>query len=144
MRRFHASREASPFSSIPIILLSARAGEDSRVEGLKEGVDDYLVKPFAARELLARIASQLSLANLRRETQAAVAESEHRFRVALGASTVGFTILQSVRDEQGAITDFEWRYANAAAERIIGSPAIRLLGKRVTEVLPDNWSASPG
>ncbi len=56
---------------------------------------------------------------------------------------MGFTVLQSVRDEQGVITDFEWKYANAAAERIIGSPANRLVGRRVTQVLPDNWSASP-
>jgi signal transduction histidine kinase len=42
--------------SLPVILLSARAGEESRVEGLGTGADDYLVKPFSARELLARVA----------------------------------------------------------------------------------------
>ena len=42
--------------NIPVILLSARAGEESRVEGLEAGADDYLVKPFSARELLARVA----------------------------------------------------------------------------------------
>jgi PAS domain S-box-containing protein len=129
--------------SIPIILLSARAGEDSHIEGLREGADDYLVKPFTARELLARISSQLSLAQLRRQTQAAVTESEHRFRVALGASAVGFTVLEAVRNESNVIVDFEWRYANRAAELIIGSPATELIGKRVAQVLPDNWSASP-
>jgi len=36
-----------------VILLSARAGEESRLEGLQAGADDYLVKPFPARELLA-------------------------------------------------------------------------------------------
>ena len=40
---------------IPIILLSARAGEESRIEGLEFGADDYLVKPFSGRELLARV-----------------------------------------------------------------------------------------
>ena len=43
---------------MPVILLSARAGEEARVEGLEAGADDYLVKPFAARELLARVARQ--------------------------------------------------------------------------------------
>ena len=53
--------------SIPVILLSARAGEESRIEGLEAGADDYLVKPFSARELLARVESNLKLALLRRE-----------------------------------------------------------------------------
>jgi len=54
--------------TLPAILLSARAGEESRIEGLAAGADDYLIKPFSARELLARIGSQLELARLRKET----------------------------------------------------------------------------
>ncbi|WP_138502133.1 ATP-binding protein [Nostoc sp. PA-18-2419] len=53
--------------TIPIILLSARAGEESRVEGLETGADDYLIKPFSARELLARVNANLQLAQMRRE-----------------------------------------------------------------------------
>jgi signal transduction histidine kinase len=53
--------------TIPVILLSARAGEESTVEGFEAGADDYLVKPFAARELLARVRTHLQLARLRRE-----------------------------------------------------------------------------
>ncbi|WP_052055340.1 ATP-binding protein [Myxosarcina sp. GI1] len=52
---------------IPIILLSARAGEESRVEGLAAGADDYLIKPFSPRELLARVNSHLNLVQMRRE-----------------------------------------------------------------------------
>jgi PAS domain S-box-containing protein len=52
---------------IPIIMLSARAGEEARVEGLEAGADDYLVKPFNARELLARVRVNLELADLRKE-----------------------------------------------------------------------------
>lgn len=51
--------------AIPVILLSARAGEESRVDGLNQGADDYLIKPFSARELLAKIGAQL--ARVRRE-----------------------------------------------------------------------------
>ena len=47
--------------SIPVILLSARAGEEARIEGLDAGADEYLVKPFSARELLACVGSQLGL-----------------------------------------------------------------------------------
>jgi signal transduction histidine kinase len=53
--------------TVPVILLSARAGEEAAVEGLDAGADDYLVKPFASRELLARVRTHLSLASLRRE-----------------------------------------------------------------------------
>jgi signal transduction histidine kinase len=53
--------------TLPVILLSARAGQDSAVEGLVAGADDYLVKPFSAQELLARVQTHLELARLRRE-----------------------------------------------------------------------------
>ncbi|HVH40999.1 MAG TPA: response regulator, partial [Labilithrix sp.] len=53
-------------ASIPVILLSARAGEESAIEGLDAGSDDYLVKPFSARELLARVRTHVELARARR------------------------------------------------------------------------------
>ncbi len=52
---------------VPILLLSARAGEESRVEGLDAGADDYLLKPFSARELLARVRANLEMARVRQE-----------------------------------------------------------------------------
>ncbi len=51
---------------IPIILLSARAGEESRIEGVATGADDYLTKPFSSRELVARVSAHLRLAAERR------------------------------------------------------------------------------
>jgi signal transduction histidine kinase len=53
--------------AVPVLLLSARAGEESAVEGLDAGADDYLAKPFSARELMARVRTHLELARLRRE-----------------------------------------------------------------------------
>jgi signal transduction histidine kinase len=53
--------------NLPVILLSARAGEEAAVQGTDSGSDDYLVKPFSARELLSRVATHLELARLRRE-----------------------------------------------------------------------------
>src|SRR5262249_51520341 len=61
-------------AAIPIILLSARAGEEARAEGLEACADDYLVKPFAARELIARVNAHLTLARIRRETERALAD----------------------------------------------------------------------
>lgn len=62
-----AVRSDESLKGTPIILISARAGEESRIEGLEAGADDYLVKPFSARELTARVASQLAMARVRRE-----------------------------------------------------------------------------
>ena len=64
-----ALRADESTAKTPVILLSARAGEESRVEGIEAGADDYLIKPFAARELLARVESHLKLARLRREEE---------------------------------------------------------------------------
>lgn len=65
---------------VPVILLSARAGEEARVDGLGSGADDYLVKPFSARELVARVGALLELTALRRR-------SEERFRALVSASS---------------------------------------------------------
>ncbi|WP_437727500.1 ATP-binding protein [Sorangium sp. So ce861] len=62
-------------SMIPVMLVSARAGEDAVVEGLDTGADDYLVKPFSARELLARVRTQIEMARMRRRA-AEAAERE--------------------------------------------------------------------
>ena len=63
-------RDDASLRDIPVILISARAGEESRIEGLAAGADDYIVKPFYARELLTRVGSLLELAHLRREGEA--------------------------------------------------------------------------
>ena len=57
-------------AAIPVILLSARAGEEATGEGLAAGADDYLVKPFSSADLLARIRSNLTLARLRTQESA--------------------------------------------------------------------------
>ncbi|RUR84200.1 hypothetical protein PCC6912_17940 [Chlorogloeopsis fritschii PCC 6912] len=247
---------------IPIILLSARAGEEARIEGLETGADDYLTKPFSARELLARVEANLKLAQLRREAmqreqalrieaesakqtvetilssindgfyvldrnwcytyvndrycemsgmerekllgqgiwdlfadaidtdiyvqfhramreqtplqfeylyatwnrwyehrvypsshgltiviaeitdrkrvEAALRRSEERFRISQELSLDAFTILDSVRDETGAIVDFEWTYVNPKAAEILQHPADELVGQRLLKVLPGN------
>jgi signal transduction histidine kinase len=73
LRQLRAEPETE---SIPVIMVSARAGEDEVVEGMKHGADDYLVKPFNSRELLARVQSHIELARMRQEA----AERERRLR----------------------------------------------------------------
>ncbi len=90
--------------AVPVLLLSARAGQEASIEGLAAGADDYLVKPFAAAELLARVRANIELARLR---------SHHaRWRTALVDS------LQEaffVCDEQGAVIEM-----NTAFTEILG------------------------
>jgi len=104
---------------IPVILLSARAGEESRVEGMEAGADDYLIKPFSAKELVARIGSHLQLARQRRE-------SREQIRNILDSITDGFVSL-----------DRDWRYVyiNAQAERMGVRP--ENLGKTLWESFPE-------
>jgi len=74
---------------IPVILQSARAGEEDRVEGMAEGADDYLTKPFSARELIARVESLASLSRLRREAAEADRRGADRLRRMINVDGVG-------------------------------------------------------
>ena len=60
-----ALREEQSTAQIPIMLLSARAGEEASAEGLRAGADDYIIKPFSGRELIARVEARLAQARLR-------------------------------------------------------------------------------
>jgi signal transduction histidine kinase len=70
-------RKDARTQTIPVILLSARAGEESAVEGLNAGADDYLAKPFSARELLARVRTHLELARVRKEWAMELEQANH-------------------------------------------------------------------
>jgi DNA-binding response OmpR family regulator len=72
---------------MPFILLSARAGDEARVEGLAAGADDYLAKPFSAKELIARVHAHIDIARMRsvlerrvKERTKELFESEARYR----------------------------------------------------------------
>jgi signal transduction histidine kinase len=108
---------------VPVIFLSARAGEEARVEGLSAGADDYLVKPFSARELLARIGIHLELLRLRREAE----RSRARLFAQLMQAPVPVCVLV------GPALVYE--LANPQYERMIGRAGI--LGKPIREVFPE-------
>jgi len=98
-------------AAIPVIVLSARAGEEAKLEGIAAGADDYLIKPFSARELLARVDTHIKLAEVRRRAAAEVSESEYRFRRLFEANSFGVAFC----DFHGRVLD-----ANDAYLRIVG------------------------
>jgi signal transduction histidine kinase len=67
----HALRRDPLTRDVPVVVLSARAGEEASVEGLEAGANDYLIKPFGAAELVARVKTQLEAARARAEARAA-------------------------------------------------------------------------
>jgi PAS domain S-box-containing protein len=129
-----AIRDNPQTSTLPVILLSARAGQEARIEGLDAGATDYLEKPFTARELLARVGAHLEMTRLRQES----AEREAQFRAEAEASRDRtISVLESITD--GFFTlDREWRftYVNAAAEEMMGSSRAELLGQSHWELYP--------
>ena len=106
------ARRPAHATSVPVILLSARAGEEARIEGVQAGADDYLVKPFAAKELLARIEGRLDLSRLRARAR----EQEVQARRAAEAAT-------RARDEFLSIASHELRNPVAGHQGHGAAPA---------------------
>ena len=85
--------------TIPVILLSARAGEESRVDGLGAGADDYLIKPFTARELLARVAAHLAMRKRRMEAEEGLKESQATLQSFYDSSSFLMGVVELEGDE---------------------------------------------
>jgi CheY-like chemotaxis protein len=75
-----ALRAEQRTTRVPVILLSARAGEEAKLEGLATGADDYLIKPFSSRELIAKVAGAIRLEKTRREAARILEEENLRMR----------------------------------------------------------------
>jgi PAS domain S-box-containing protein len=119
---------ANPLTAtIPVIMLSARAGEEARAEGMEAGADDYLVKPFTVRELMARVGSHITLHQLR--TQLTAREHEQRLK-AEAAEKRYRMILESI-SEGFLFVDNDWviQYVNDQAAAVAGRESRDLLGK---------------
>src|SRR5579862_541646 len=116
-------REDPATRSIPVVILSARAGEESRVEGLEAGADDYIVKPFTARELVARIAARLDLHRL-----GTLLEKERSAIDSLFQQTpVPIAVLTG--------PDVVYSVANKAYCEVVGNRNV--VGKPILEALPE-------
>jgi PAS domain S-box-containing protein len=123
-------RTQEAFNNIPVILLSARSGEESRIEGLDAGADDYLVKPFSARELMARVRSHLATAQIRGEAT----EVERKLRLdaemfaAIVASSEDAIVSKTL---DGIITSW-----NTGAEKLFGYTAEEAVGQPISMIIP--------
>ena len=115
-----ALREDERTREVPVILLSARAGEESRVEGLESGADDYLTKPFSAREVRARVGSHLRLQSIRRETQAALRASEAKFSTAFGRSPLALVITSLDDGKMIEVNEGFVRLSGYSREEVLG------------------------
>ncbi len=122
-----ALRDDPRTASLPVIMLSARAGEEARVEGLEAGADDYLIKPFSARELMARVSGTLALSRARRDAMRREEELKAETTNVLESITEGFIALDR---------EFRFTYVNAEAEKIYGMRREDLYGKTQWEVFP--------
>ena len=108
---------------VPLILLSARAGEEARIEGLEAGACDYLVKPFSARELRARVEAQILRAVVRANQEAHAQRLAEIFRQA----PVAIAILRG--------PDHTYEFANEPYLELVAHRPI--LGKPLLDALPE-------
>ncbi len=120
----------------PVILLSARAGEESRIKGLQAGADDYLIKPFTARELVARVGTHLKMARIRTESsnverrlRTEIELERNRLRDSFAQAPAAIALLSG--------PDHRFAFLNAEYSRVTGRAREQLLGKTVREVFPE-------
>jgi PAS domain S-box-containing protein len=136
-----AIRDDPDLNDLPVIMLSARAGEEASIEGRSAGADDYLVKPFSARELIARVHTALTMARLRREHT----ESLQRLNEVLAERVVQRTVerdrIWHFSNELMAVagTDGYLKEVNPAWSRVLGYDEAVLLSRPVLEFIhPDD------
>lgn len=119
---------------LPTIMLSARAGEESRIEGLDAGADDYLIKPFTARELIARVEGQLKMARLRKgatEQEAALSREIQQTR------QFAWEVLEHIPDSFATLDrEFRITYMNPAAVNVTAMLGKSHLGESLFELYP--------
>ena len=120
-------REDAALQSLPIMLLSARAGDEATESGLASGADDYLVKPFSARELVARVATQMALGQARNSER----DTKERLQAIFRQAPVAVSVVRGA--------EFVFELANSRYETLVGRRDIvgRAIREIFSELAPD-------
>ncbi|MBP1204745.1 signal transduction histidine kinase [Duganella sp. 1411] len=118
-----ALRDDPATRDIPVMLLSARAGEEARLEGLRAGADDYLVKPFSSRELSARI----EVLRLRRQNRMVEVAVARRTQSIFSQAPVAIAILRG--------PELVFEQANASYQEMSGPRA--MVGVPLRQAFPE-------
>ena len=131
-----AIRKDPDLRDLPVIMLSARAGEEARIEGLDAGADYYLTKPFSARELVAQVNANLTLARVRSEAARDLRASEEalrrrttQFETLLNEAPLGVYLVDA---------DFKIQAVNPTALPVFGDIP-DLVGRDFGEVIHILW-----
>lgn len=125
MDGFETLRQLRAFSSVPVIILSARGTNEDRVKGLRMGADDYLAKPFSPDELIARIEAV-------KRRLAPSDKNKSYDEVAIGNVTIDFNKrLVAVNGEEATLTRIEWLLLSELARN---SGKLMLYGDLLTRV----------
>ena len=116
-------------ADLPVVLLSARAGEESRVDGLAAGADDYIAKPFTAQQLLAQVSAQLTIRGARRRSaEERERQREHLYSLFMQAPNP----IVILRGRQHVI-----ELANPPACEVWARRRDEVLGRPLLEALPE-------
>jgi signal transduction histidine kinase/DNA-binding response OmpR family regulator len=140
-----AIREDKNTDDLPVVMLSARAGEEARLEGINARANDYLVKPFTARELIARVRAQIVVSKLQREAKAAIRSAESANRAAIEALNRQLTLeseeLRTLFEQAPGFTavlkgrELTVAIANKAYMQLVGDRGV--LGRPLFEAVPE-------
>jgi len=125
-------RRHSTLEDVPIVMLTAKADDALRLQLLREGIQDYLLKPFSVDELLARV--QSLLARWKRTGQR-LRQSEERYRTLFNSVDEGFCIVEMIFDDSGKAIDYVFLETNPSFEKQTG--LVDVQGKRIRELAPD-------
>jgi len=132
-------REDERTRGIPVMVLSARAGEEARIEGLEAGVDDYLVKPFSARELVARVGALLAQLENKRDREELLARELEARREAESQRAHFYALLEQAPNPMVVLRgpNHVIELANPPTCEVWGRTREQVVGKPLLEALPE-------
>ncbi|GAB2683801.1 ATP-binding protein [Mucilaginibacter koreensis] len=113
-------RNTADTAQLPVIFLSARAGEEARIDGLQAGADDYLVKPFSAAELLTKIGTQIKITQAR-------SYAERQLRNLLTDAPVAIAIYRGTNHVIELANDRMLQYWGRTSEETFRKPLLEVI-----------------